>query len=136
MTFNQDPAVTAMFPTMRNPNRAAMRGPHPVAVNPDVAVAVPAVITIDPDPTFMRWMVVDLDDGRRRRHANDDLRHNGGRNEADSKQQRQCSFFHRDFALHGKVRSTRIEEASRAINFINTRLRISLRSIEKIAAPG
>jgi hypothetical protein len=35
----------------------------------------------------MRWMVVDLDDGLRGRDANDDLRHNGGRNETDSKQQ-------------------------------------------------
>ena len=135
VAFDQDPAVTAMLPAMRDPDRATMRGANPVAVNPDVAVAIPAVIAVDPDPTFMRWMVVDLDDGRGGRHANDDLRRNGGRNEADSKQQRQCGFFHRDFALHGKYPSTRIEEAIRAISFINTGLQISLRGIEKNRGP-
>ena len=131
MAFDQDPAVAAMLPAMRHPDRAAMRGANPVAVNPDVTMAIPAVIAVDPDPTLMRWMVVDFDDRLGGSHANDDLRKSSGRHETDSKQQRQCSFFHRDFALHGKYPSTRIEEAFRAINFINTRLRISLRGIEK-----
>ena len=87
VAFDQDPAVTAMLPAMRNPDSIAMRGANPVAVNPDVAVAIPTVIAVDPDPTFMRWMVVDLDDGRGGRHAHDDLRQHGGRNETDSKQQ-------------------------------------------------
>ena len=101
VAFDQDPAVTAMLPAMRNPDRAMMRGANPVAVNPDVAVAIPAVIAVDPNPTFMRRMVVDLDDRLGRRNAHNDLRHTGGRNETDSKQQRQRSFFHRNFALHG-----------------------------------
>ena len=87
VAFDQDPAVTAMLPAVCDPDRAGMRGANPVTVNPDVAVAIPAVIAVDPDPTFMRWMVMDLDDGRGGRHANDDLRRNGGRNEADSKHQ-------------------------------------------------
>ena len=135
VALNQDPAVTAMFPAMRDPDRATMRGANPVPVNPDVAVAIPAVIAVDPDPTFMRRTVVGFDDRRGGRHANYDLRHSGDRNETDSKQQRQCSFFHRDFALHSKCRSTRIEEAFRAIISINTRVRNWLRSAER-AAPG
>lgn len=87
VAFHQHPTVTAVLPAMRNPYCAAMRGANPVAVNPDVPVAIPAVIAVDPDPTFMRRMVVNFDDGLRGRHANDDLRHSGGRNETDSKQQ-------------------------------------------------
>ena len=120
---------------MRDPDRVAMRGANPAAVNPDVTVAVPAVITVDPDPTFMRWMVMDFDDRLGGSHANYDLRESSGRNETDSKQQRQCSFFHRDFALHGKCPSTRIGEAFRAIILINTRLRIWLRALNNYS-PG
>jgi hypothetical protein len=54
-------------------------------VNPDVTVAVPAVITVDPDPTFMRWMVMDFDDRLGGSHADYDLRESSGRNETDSK---------------------------------------------------
>jgi len=86
VALDQDPAVTTMLPVMGDPNRVAMRGANPVAVNPNVAVAIPAVVAVDPDPTFMRWMVVDLNDGRGGLHPNHDLRRNGGRNEADSKQ--------------------------------------------------
>ena len=86
--FDQDPAVTAVLPAMGDPDRVAMRGANPVAVDPDVTVAVPAVIAVDPDPTFMRRTVMDFDDGRGRRHANYDLRESSGRYETDSKQQR------------------------------------------------
>lgn len=87
VALDQNIAVTTMLPVMGDPDVAGMPGARPVAVNPDVTVAIPAVIAVDPDPTFMRWMVVDLDDGRGRRDANDDLRHNGSRNETESKQQ-------------------------------------------------
>ena len=87
MALDQDIAVAVVVPAMRNPVGAWMRRPRPAPVNPDVAVAIPAVIAVNPDPTVMRWMVVDLDDGLRGSHANDDLRHNGSRNETESKQQ-------------------------------------------------
>lgn len=85
VSFDQNPAVTAVLPAMRDPDRVAMRGANPAAVNPDVTVAVPAVITVDPDPTFMRWMVMDFDDRLGGSHANYDLRESSGRNETDSK---------------------------------------------------
>ncbi len=129
VAFNHDPAVTAVLPAMGDPDRAGMRGANPVAVDPDVAVAIPAVIAVDPDPSIMRRTIVCFVDGRGRRHANNNLCQSGGRNETDSKKQRQCSFFHRDFALHGKIRSTWIGEASQAIIRINTRARVSLRAI-------
>ena len=62
-------------------------------MNPDVTVAVPAVITVDPDPTFMRWMVMDFDDRLGGSHANYDLRESSGRNETDSKNSDNAVFF-------------------------------------------
>ena len=79
--------ASARFPVRRRPVRGRVRAAIVAPVNPDVAVAIPTVIAVDPHPTFMRWMVVDLDDGRGRPHTHNDLRHNGGRNETDSKQQ-------------------------------------------------
>ena len=73
VAFDQDPAVTALLPAMRNPDRAAMRGADPMAVDPDVAVAIPAVIAVDPHITIMRRTVVLFDDGRGRRDTNDNL---------------------------------------------------------------
>jgi hypothetical protein len=85
VTFDQDPAVTAMLPAMRDPDRAMMRRADPVAVHPNVTVAIPAVITVNPHITLMRRTVVDLDDRLGRSHANYDLRKSSGRYETDSK---------------------------------------------------
>jgi len=86
VAFDQDPAAIALFIVMGNPDCAGMRRTNPIAMNPDVAVAIPAVIAIDPDPSGMRWMVVDLDDGRRGRHTNDHLRGCDRRRKTESKQ--------------------------------------------------
>src|SRR5580693_961595 len=59
----------------------------PVALDQDVAVTTVVPAMGNPDRTGMRWMFVDLDDGLRWRHANDDLRHSGSRNETECKQQ-------------------------------------------------
>ena len=75
VTLDQDPAAVALFPMMSLPGGSRMRWVRPVAVNPHVAVAVPAVISVNPHPSLMRWMIVDLDDRRRGRHTNDYLRH-------------------------------------------------------------
>ena len=74
MAFNQHPAVAAVLPAMGDPDRAGMGRPDPMAMHPNVAMAIPAVIAVDPDPAVMRWMLVDFDDGRGRRHTNDNLR--------------------------------------------------------------
>ena len=87
VAFDQDPAVTAMLPAMRDPDRAGMRRADPMAVDPDVAVSVPAVVAVVPNPTRMRRTVVGFVNGRGRRHANNDLRKSGDRHEAESKQQ-------------------------------------------------
>jgi len=68
--FYQDPAAVALFPAMSNPNRAGMRWMRPVALHPNIAPAVPAVIAVDPHPSGMRWTIVDFDDRRRRSDAN------------------------------------------------------------------
>jgi hypothetical protein len=70
VAFDEDPAIAPLLPAMGNPGRAGMRGADPVAVDPDVAVAIPAVIAVDPDPAFMRRRAIVFDDGRGRRHAN------------------------------------------------------------------
>lgn len=87
VAFDQDPAVTAVLPVMRDPDRVAMRGTNPVAVDPDITVAIPAVIAVDPHPTFMRRTVVFFDDGRGRRDTNDNLSQRDAWHETDSKQQ-------------------------------------------------
>jgi len=127
VAFDQDPAVTTVLPTMRDPYRAFMRRVGPVAVDPDVAVAVPAVIAVDPNPSAVRRTVVGFDDGIGRRYANYDLRKSGGRRETNCKQQRQCSFFHGSFPSMVNVGRAGQEEAFRAIACINTRLRNWLR---------
>ena len=88
VTFNQDPAAIALFPMMSDPYRAWVRRIAPKAMNPNVAVAIPAVIAVDPYPSGMRWMLVNLDYRRRRRYANNHLSHRGRRHETDCKQQR------------------------------------------------
>ena len=87
VTFDQNPAVAAVLPAMRHPDRAVMRRASPMTVDPDVAVAIPAVIAVDPNPSMMRRTVMSFDEGRGRLHAHYDLRKSGGRHETDSKQQ-------------------------------------------------
>ena len=101
VTFNQDPAAIALLPVMGNPHGAGVRRMNPISSHPNVAVAIPAVIAIMPNPAGMRRVVVFLNDGRRRRNTNDYLSDSGRRHETESKQQRECSLFHGNFALHG-----------------------------------
>jgi hypothetical protein len=84
MAFHQHPAIAAPFPVMVNPDGAWMRGMGPKAMNPDVVLAVPAVVAFDPYPSVMRWMVMMLSERRRRRNADDDLRHHNRRSETQS----------------------------------------------------
>ena len=96
VAIDQNPPVSTVLPAMCDPDTAAMRWAHPMAMNPDVAVTVPAVVAIDPHPSRVRWMFVDLDDGCRWRNADDDLRHRDRRSETQGKQPCQKSLFHRN----------------------------------------
>ena len=88
MAFDQDPAVATTFPAMGFPDGAGMRRARPIAVDPNVAVAVPAVIAIDPHPVAMRWAIMRFVDGRGRRDVNhnSNLSHHGCGRHAKSKQ--------------------------------------------------
>ena len=101
MAFDQNPAIAALFPAMGNPDGAGMRWTRPTAMNPDVAVAVPAVITVDPYPSLVRWTVMMLNDGWRWCNADDDLRHRNRRRETQSEQPCQKSFLHWNLYLRG-----------------------------------
>ncbi len=92
----QHPAIAAAFPVMVDPDSAGMRRMRPKAVNPDVVLAVPAVVAFDPYPPIMRWMVMMLRDGWRRRNADDNLRKCGRGSETQSEQPCQESLFHRN----------------------------------------
>jgi hypothetical protein len=69
VAFDEDPTIAPLLPAMGNPDRAGMRGADPMAMGPNVAMAVPAVIAVDPHPAFMRRRAIAFDDGRGRRHA-------------------------------------------------------------------
>ena len=96
VAFHQHPAIAAAFPVMVDPDSAGMRRMRPKAVHPDVVVAIPAVVAFDPYPSVMRWMVMMLRDGWRRRNADDNLRKCGRGSETQSEQPCQESLFHRN----------------------------------------
>jgi hypothetical protein len=51
-----------MTPLARDPNRVLVRGCNPVAVHPDVVVAVPLVVSVNPNPASVRARAVMFDD--------------------------------------------------------------------------
>lgn len=131
VAFNQNPSAIALFPMMADPDGAGMGWVSPKTVNPDVAVAVPAMMSFDPYPSVMRWMVMLLNDGRRRRNADNDLRHCNRGSEAQSEQPCQKSLFHRNLYLRGLD----LPESGRlflAINHNNPGVGDALRAVEKI----
>ena len=73
-TFDHDPTVVAMNPVMGDPTRAGMGWTVPAAGDPDVACAIPALITVNPyEAALRRWRAA-LDDGGGRANANHNLR--------------------------------------------------------------
>lgn len=96
VAFYQYPSAIAMDPVMRNPDSARMRRPHPVPFYPYVAMPVPAVIAVVPNPAGMRWVIVDLDNWGRgcNPHHHAYLGDGSRRQKRNSKQKRKNRFFH------------------------------------------
>src|ERR1700691_6214576 len=115
---------------MGNPDGAVMWRPHPLTMNPDVAVAIPTVVAVVPHPSVMRWMVMMLNDGRRRCNAHNNLCQCNRRSETQSEQPCQKSLFHRNLNLRGLDLPESVS-LFLAVNDNNTRLRVWLRIVEK-----
>ena len=101
--LDQNPAAIALLIVMSNPDCAGVRWATPIAFDPDVAVPVPTVIAVDPNPSRMRWMIMDFDDGCRRRNADNNLRHSNRGSETQGEQPCQKRLFHRNLNLRGSV---------------------------------
>lgn len=86
----------AMDPVMRDPDGARMRRPAPIAMNPDVALAVPAVIAVNPYIAGMRARTVLFHNGSRRTDTNHhaDLREGSRRGKGKREKTSQNSFLH------------------------------------------
>jgi hypothetical protein len=70
-----DVAATLFTPIAFNPDGTAMGWAGVVAVYPDIAVAIPAMVSGNPDPALMRRCGGDFNGARRRwANADDDLR--------------------------------------------------------------
>jgi hypothetical protein len=74
VAFNQDPAIVVVNPLVRNPDGVGLGRTVPAAGNPDIAVAIPVVITGDPHVAAIGWRRAALNDGSRRANANHNLR--------------------------------------------------------------
>jgi hypothetical protein len=70
-------------------------------MDPDVAVAIPAVIAIVPHPPGMRRIVVNFNDWSRRCDADIDLRHCNRRDQAKTEEQRKSCLLHGIVILQG-----------------------------------
>jgi hypothetical protein len=101
VTFHQHIAAVTVFPAVCDPDGARMRGMSPAAMDPDVAVAIPAMIAIDPHPAVMRWMIVNFNDWFRRRDADIDLRHCNRGDQTKTQEQRKSCLLHRKVILQG-----------------------------------
>jgi hypothetical protein len=87
VSFVPDIAATLSTPFTGYPDGTGVRGTHVAAADPDIAMAVPAVIAADPDVIAMRaWRYRNDFDGARwrRSDADDDLCIRGTRREKDS----------------------------------------------------
>jgi hypothetical protein len=81
VAFDENVATTAMYPVMGNPMRAVMRRTIPAARGPDVAIAIPAMVTVDPDEFSTGTRTAGFNDRRGWSHLNIYLRKRGDRGE-------------------------------------------------------
>jgi hypothetical protein len=98
VTFDPVIAAALMRPVSVDPHSVAARRLDPVAGNPDVGAAVPAMITVDPHPAFVRAWTRMFDDGRRRAHLHVNVLCEGRGDRGDAEKCGCCNeeqFFHR-----------------------------------------
>jgi len=91
MPFNQHPFPVLMFPPVSYPMRVRMRRTLPVAVNPNIMIAVPAMVAVNPNKTGLRRHAALFNNGSRWTYANRNLRLGSHRNHSHS--QGQCEQY-------------------------------------------
>jgi hypothetical protein len=94
MSFDQDPSAVAMNPAMSDPDRTWMRRVIPAAGNPDIVRTIPAVITVDPHESSLRWWRTALHNRSRRPYPDVHLCERGRGEQSESKQSCHCNLFH------------------------------------------
>jgi hypothetical protein len=94
VAFDEDPAFVAMDPAMGNPVSMGMGWALPATGNPDVAIAVPAVVAIDPDEFAAGGDGARFNDGGGWSDTDNDLRKGRSRQQSYSKQQSWNKLLH------------------------------------------
>jgi hypothetical protein len=79
VAFDEHIASTAMYPVMGHPMCMAVRRTIPSARRPDIAVAIPAMIAINPFIFGTGAWAASFDDGGRRSYTDHDLCKRGRR---------------------------------------------------------
>ena len=84
VAFFENPAIVAVNPMMGNPVPTGVGWTIPAAGCPDVAIAVPAMVAVDPNISAIRRWWTALNDGGRRSDADHNLREGSGRSQTES----------------------------------------------------
>ena len=92
--FHHFPVVSSVHPMVGNPALTRPRRVIPMATHPDIASAIPTLITIHPDISAIGRRGTTLDDWGRWSDADNNLRIRGRRQESKSEQRCHCKFFH------------------------------------------
>ncbi len=100
MSFDQHPFPVPVNPAVSHPVRVRMRRTLPVAVNPNIVIAFPAMVTVNPDKSRLRRHAALFNNRSRGAYANCNLRLRSRRNhcqsQSEGEQYRQCNFLHDD----------------------------------------
>ena len=83
VAFNEDPAAVAVNPVVGNPMRTGMGWTIPAAGDPDVAAAVPALISVNPHKATLWRPAALFDDDGWGANANDNLRKRSCRSQTE-----------------------------------------------------
>ena len=115
-------------PNDGRPSADVHRAALPAAGGPDVVVALPAMIAVDPHIASIRRRATPLNNRSRRPDANHDLRERGRSGERKCKQQRECKFLH-DKSIPPGLNCRRKRRANRSDNSMNALEEILLRRL-------
>jgi hypothetical protein len=85
VAFLEDPAIVAVNPVVSDPMRTGMRRTVPATGNPDVAAAVPALISVNPHKATLRRPAALFDDDGWGANANHNLREGRCRSQTEGK---------------------------------------------------